>query len=249
MITKITRLQKYLHNLMKTFKTDYGNITCYENDIYFLEQLEKGKVFDQNMVETKLIPFLEKAETILDIGAHIGCHTLMYSKINSNANIYSFEPQSKLFSLLDHNLKFNNVRNVTILNNAVGNDIKQVHMESFITDGSNSNTDISYDGENMFNLGGLSIGSSGEEVSMITIDSLKLLGCDFIKIDVEGAEKLVLLGAQNTIKKYKPVICYECNEKTIQDNIKLSSHEIIKILGNYEIKELENSNYLAIPIS
>jgi FkbM family methyltransferase len=233
---------------MKTFETEYGKITCFENDIYFVEQLSKGKVFDQDMVEKDLQQYIQKADTILDIGAHVGCHTVMYANLNSNANIYSFEPQSKLFSLLEQNVIQNNIRNVTLLNNAVGNEIKTVHMESFITDGPNANQSFQYDGNTLYNLGGLSLGEQGEPVSMITIDSLNLMGCDYMKIDVEGAERMVLIGARNTIRKYKPVICYEYNYKHVPSTINMNSHDIIKSLGNYNIIELDNYNFLALPV-
>lgn len=46
------------------------------------------------------------------------------------------------------------------------------------------------DCEKEVNWGGLALGScsEGEEVEVITIDSLKLSACDFIKVDVEGME-------------------------------------------------------------
>ena len=37
-------------------------------------------------------------------------------------------------------------------------------------------------------------------VKMVTVDSLNLENVDYMKIDVEGAESLVLLGAAETIK-------------------------------------------------
>lgn len=51
---------------------------------------------------------------------------------------------------------------------------------------------------------------SGDEISMITIDSLKMK-VDFIKIDVEGMEYDVLKGAKETIRTHKPVIMIEEN--------------------------------------
>ena len=50
------------------------------------------------------------------------------------------------------------------------------------------------------NWGGLALGScsEGEEVEVITIDSLKLSACDFIKVDVEGMELPVLQARQKT---------------------------------------------------
>ena len=45
------------------------------------------------------------------------------------------------------------------------------------------------------------------------IDNLNLHGCDLIQLDVEGYELNALLGAIETIKKYKPVLCIEFCEK------------------------------------
>jgi FkbM family methyltransferase len=239
---------------MKIYNTDYGTIKCYENDFYFVNSLEKGILFDQEMIEKDLFKYIENADTILDIGAHIGNHTIAYAKINPAANIYSFEPQSKLFALLYENIIDNDIKNVTIMNNAVGNEIKQTYMNSSIADGPNADTDITYDCDKLLNLGGLSLCDSsttnvGEEVSMITIDSLNLQNCDYMKIDVEGAERMVIAGAANTIKKYKPIICYESNFKFVNSNIRLSVEEMLYSYGEYEITELDNYNFLAIPKS
>jgi FkbM family methyltransferase len=238
---------------MKTYNTNYGTIKCYDNDVYFVNSLEAGILFDQEMIEKDLYKYIENADTILDIGAHIGNHTIAYAKINPAANIYSFEPQNKLFSLLHENIIDNGIKNVTIMNNAVGNELKQTYMSSSISDGPNSNTDVTYDGKTLLNLGGLSLYSSddsmGEEVSMITIDSLNLQNCDYMKIDVEGAERMVIAGAANTIKKYKPIICYESNFKFVNSDIKLSVEEMLYNFGEYEITELDNYNFLAIPKS
>lgn len=230
---------------MNTYQTNYGNINCFENDYYFVQALSNGKVFDQDIIETELTPYIMKANTILDIGAHVGCHTIMYAQINPNANIYSFEPQTKLFALLDMNLKGNNIKNVTILNNAVGNEIKRIRMSNYVTDGPNNDKPLTYGGYDQ-NLGGLSIGIDGEEVSMVTIDCLNLTECDLIKIDVEGCEKMVIAGATNTIKKYKPVIFYESNHKRMVTPYTIDVHDMIRSLGDYEIRELCDNNYIAI---
>ena len=61
------------------------------------------------------------------------------------------------------------------------------------------------------NWGGLALGScsEGEEVEVITIDSLKLSACDFIKVDVEGMELPVLQGAAENLRKYRPILYVE----------------------------------------
>ena len=50
---------------------------------------------------------------------------------------------------------------------------------------------------------------SNTKVEVRTLDSFKLSRCDFIKIDVEGFEPAVLLGAIDTIKSCRPTIAFE----------------------------------------
>ena len=53
------------------------------------------------------------------------------------------------------------------------------------------------------------------EVDVVTVDDtvrkLALPTVDFIKIDVEGSEMAVLLGAENTLSKFKPILIFEVN--------------------------------------
>jgi hypothetical protein len=45
------------------------------------------------------------------------------------------------------------------------------------------------------------------------LDEIGLPGCDLLKVDVEGFEYAVLLGARKLIKKFKPVVIMECDKK------------------------------------
>jgi hypothetical protein len=56
----------------------------------------------------------------------------------------------------------------------------------------------------------------GNTIPQVTIDSLLLPACNFIKIDVEGDELAVLEGAAETIRKFKPIMCIESNPETLQ---------------------------------
>jgi FkbM family methyltransferase len=58
------------------------------------------------------------------------------------------------------------------------------------------------------NAGAHYIGGAGE-IEIITLDSLDLPGCDFLCLDVEGAEPLALHGAAETIRKFRPVVMME----------------------------------------
>jgi hypothetical protein len=56
--------------------------------------------------------------------------------------------------------------------------------------------------------GGIHVGGKGV-VPTVIIDELNLPSCGLIQLDIEGYEYFALLGAQNTIEKYHPVIIVE----------------------------------------
>jgi hypothetical protein len=90
-------------------------------------------------------------------------------------------------------------------------------IKHFNVDGNSVNID--YNSEDGINYGAVGLGDGGENVNMVTIDSLNLQQCDYIKIDVEGAEILVLTGALNTINQFHPIIFFEENGLTVSDEM------------------------------
>jgi FkbM family methyltransferase len=242
-----------------TNNTKFGNFSYFRNDHAFIVELYKGKIFEEDLI-AQIILFISHAKCMLDIGAHAGSHSFMYSKINPNAHIFSFEPQKEMFKLLNYNLyQNNNCTNVKTYNMAVGHIETITHMMENVTDGPTINNRVEYGTDSLYNLGGLSLGSSGESVNMITIDKFvqdNNLDVDYMKIDVEGAEPLVIRGAMNTIKKFKPIILFE-------DGVKNINHEMIQEFGNdilnfpsikqflndlnYRMIEIDSTNFIGIP--
>lgn len=231
---------------VKSFKitNDYGSIDYYINDEEMVKQITPNLFFEQEYVEQWLAPIIEKSNVALDIGAHCGSHTLMYKKINPDISVYAFEPQSMMYNLLCENIISNQLINVACYNKAVGNVSGTVEMNSYAFDGQNSREQIEYGTNNLYNLAGLEIGHGGESVEMVTIDDYDFPEVDFIKIDVEGYEPLVLEGAINTIKRCRPIISYESNSKRA-DGVTRSSHQILTNIG-YACTNVWGDNWLAI---
>jgi len=77
------------------------------------------------------------------------------------------------------------------------------------------------------NYGGLALGPSprGEPVPVMTVDSLRLPACQMLKIDVEGMEGEVIAGADETIRRCRPVIYVE------NDRVEKSAALIGQLLG------------------
>eukprot|EP00798_Chlamydomonas_sp_ICE-L_P014062 gene14062-20005_t len=59
------------------------------------------------------------------------------------------------------------------------------------------------------NYGGRSLGVGGEVVAMHTLDSFNITNLSLVKIDVQGAENLLIWGAKETILREKPAINIE----------------------------------------
>ena len=141
--------------------------------------------------------------TALDIGANIGAHTVPMAKlVGSNGSIIAFEPQRLMFQMLCGNVALNGLTNVQTFMQAVGKEAGTVEVPSLAFDVPN-------------NFGGMSLlsniepGFRHESVPIIALDQLNCPRCDFMKIDVEGMEQLVLEGAAMTLLRCQPLLYVE----------------------------------------
>ena len=177
----------YFGNNIKFFFNE-DNDNCAVN-----KSIRKGRIWEKTLINIYK-QYVNYNSVVLDIGANLGTHTIPLSLMCNN--VYSFEPQQKLFSLLKKTVEYNKLDNVKLFNNIVSNKSEELDF---------NNTGCGR--------GGLSkyrprLEGNITKENAITIDSLNLVKCDFVKIDVEGAEWDVLNGAHETINKYKPIIKY-----------------------------------------
>ncbi len=151
--------------------------------------------------------FVGKGDVFIDVGANIGLFTIKVA--GQAARVVAVEPGTDARGQLEANIALNGFTNVTVVpkalsdtegtavlhHNPVGDDPQAF---SLIDDG---------------NHGG------GEEVQLTTLDavvrSLGLTRVDCIKMDVEGAEDMVLAGGQETLNTYHPVVIFEMNCPTL----------------------------------
>jgi hypothetical protein len=91
--------------------------------------------------------------------------------------------------------------------------------------------------ERLHDIGGVHIAGEGYTPTIL-IDNLNLNGCDLIQLDIEGYEYKALLGAINTIKEYKPVLCIEFCEKWL-NRYNNNSNEILSLLQDLKYIQVE----------
>jgi FkbM family methyltransferase len=92
------------------------------------------------------------------------------------------------------------------------------------------------------------IGRNGEDVASITVDAL-VAGLppgpvSYIKIDVQGAEQLVLEGMQETLRTHKPAICIEIHPPSLQ-RFNTTFEKLVEFIGQsqYRVHEITPSGF------
>lgn len=189
---------------MELLSTRYGLISPYKQDDLISKALRLYGEWAQNEIDSMLM-FIRPGDSVLDIGAYIGTHTLAFAKhIGPSGTVYSFEPQSEAFRSLETCKQINGLTNVTIKNLALG---EGHHYQRKGSNLIHSHNDASFSlvrkGQNS--------SEEGARIEVVPLDALDLQSCDFLKIDVEGMEGMVLSGATNTVRKFKPTIFCETN--------------------------------------
>lgn len=190
-----------------------------------------------------------KKPIIFDVGANIGLYSICYSKIFDDPKIYAFEPVKKNYKTLISNIKKNKIKFIKAKNFGFLN--KKKNIKIGIPD---ANIHDRY--KDNINDGLFSIFAKKKEfkIKLVPLDLFvkenKINNIDFIKIDVEGAEGLVLDGARKSIKKFKPIIQLEFNKLTeILGKKKISyfqkfaqkyDYNIFYLVKNYKLKKKIN---------
>jgi FkbM family methyltransferase len=182
---------------MKITQLKGRSVATIENDTHIGKWiLESGRLdHDQNMLPL-LNAYIHKGFTVIDVGAYCGDHTEYYvNRVGRTGKVYAFEPNPPAFECLKYNM--DRYPNVACLNFGASD---EPHGMGIATD------------PNM----GASHAIDGDAVKCITIDSLNLTECHFIKMDCEGMEVKALDGARMTIAKHRPVMLIEINRGALE---------------------------------
>lgn len=227
---------------MQTFNTKYGLITLYKNEKFIGETFRKGFYWEERAM-LKLKEFIDPNKNILEIGGHCGTSSIVYASfLNEGKKVYVFEPQYNMYNLLVKNINQNNLQHKIIpynlgvfCYNGIGK------MNNIDLDGGGGIVQKRYNEEKDLgcNFGGIGLGKDGEEVNLVTIDSLNLQNIGFIHCDAQGAENFIFSKGIETIKKYKPLILYE-NNYTFEKTLHESQHFHSNVCKSYPMYKEES---------
>ena len=164
--------------------------------------------------------------TFWDIGANIGLYSIYATAKHKNLNVISFEPAMSNLRVLSRNISINNFSNrIKIFQVALSNkkNTFQEFNESIFQEGGSLNTfgeKFGFDGNLINKKNTYSI--YGTTLNYLVENEILEIP-DYIKIDVDGIEHLILSGANKFLKNDKiKGICVEINEKFLQQKKSIS---------------------------
>lgn len=168
---------------------------------------------EDNYVATLLVRFCEPGAVVVDVGANIGEMTFHFARsVGSQGRVFAFEPIPFLADAVARTAAINGMTQVTVANAAVSSQAGTLHIEA------------EYDKNNIVDSGGsrVTVEATNKSVPVATVvlDDwlLPQLGEDesisLLKIDVEGHELPVLLGAQRLLAAHGPALAIEIGHES-----------------------------------
>ena len=165
----------------------------------------------------------EKAQVYFDVGSNIGYYAIMAGRTNPDLDVYAFDPSPGPFAFLKDNIQENRLLKVKPFQLALSNENGTFSFQVAINP---KYTYLKYN----------SLGGSGhlqgtrEDNSpyMVSVEAMRLddfvlrhniRRLDLMKLDVEEAEHLVLMGAEKTLKTLRPIVVCEVFSTEMLENI------------------------------
>ena len=208
------------------------------------------KIFDEcdlflseglyGLVNDKVNVTVKPGDIVIDAGSWIGDFAA-YASVKG-AIVYAFEPSEKIFRILEKTAELNG----NIIPVKKGLSDKSTYTNFFeCTDASNSGANRLIVDEAV----AMSFTQPAHTIETIRLDDFvrenNLPRVDFIKCDIEGFERNMLAGAQETLRKFAPKLAL-CTYH-LPDDPKVMAELILKANPNYNIVQKRMKLFASVP--
>jgi FkbM family methyltransferase len=190
-------------------------------------------------VQSVLQRIVRRGMTVYDVGAYIGFFSLMLARLcGADGRVFAFEPEPANFQRLKRHIDYNSICNVIALEMAVLESSRIAYLEKVYP---------SFDSrmaEETLGNGTLGDKNNRQQGTVAKVTAISLddfvheqanPAPDVIKIDVEGAESKVLLGAGRILKEARPIIVCETHGDA-------RHQEVCQILNEHAYRIFDDEN-------
>jgi FkbM family methyltransferase len=202
----------------------------YTDDVFYQQRIANAGPYQKKNL-LRLRDLKPNARTIIDVGANIGMNTIEYATWAKT--VHSFEPTQQTYSMLERTVNLakqqgNSAKGWYPLNEGFADTTVtgDIHLYDVALSSASGTSEIIIKKDNAGHnyLDNLHLPTRTgqvrtrptqpptQTVQLRTLDSYGFEDVDIIKVDVEGHEFDVVLGAEQTILKYQPVVQLEMVE-------------------------------------
>lgn len=213
----------YFLKSLKPYKIEINGKSFFVKYRPFWEDVQKGKwepytfkIFDK---------FLDPDHSFIDIGAWIGATAFYGCQIARHC--YAIEPDPVAFRQLNYNLNMNsNLKSkISLYNFCISDKCGKVKLGNKSSFGNSMSTIMFKDFKNFLFVKSLTL----EKFLQLN----KIKDCNFIKMDIEGGEIIVLPSIRNFLKERKPTLHLSLHPQFFE-NKKKDSQLIIETISIYK---------------
>jgi FkbM family methyltransferase len=199
---------------------------------------------ERGFYEKHLISFfkdyLREGMHVIDAGANIGLYTVLAAKlVGPSGKVWAFEPSSENCRLLLTSVGHNKLTNVSLQPVALGSERGYAHFISAL----GSNGGMVEESRRILSHPSCRI------VPTARLDDFQIERVDLVKMDVEGAEGLLVKGAGELLERCRPVIATEFSEMLIP----ISGMTAAQFLDffrarNYTVFVVDRASHRLVPV-
>lgn len=213
--------------MIKSITVDKLGTVHYHEADYIGKELESNGIFESHVVK-QFEKIVKPTDIVVDIGANIGLHTLLLSKLAYK--VIAIEPCLENYMLLQENLFINKIFNVSSYMMGTSDKEETPQLVYY----SETNTGLArFENSSLVSVNDIRNIDRELRIQCMPLDNLNLKKVDLIKIDTEGYEYRTIVGAEKTIKAFKPIIVFE--------DWTGETFPLVESLG-YEIKNINNDD-------
>jgi FkbM family methyltransferase len=184
---------------------------------------------------------MRKDDVFVDVGANEGFFSVLASLASGGGRVFALEPQSRLVPVIEENLRLNGCRNATVSHLALSDrtGTATLHLQASTNTGSSG----------FFNARGRGLGR--EEVSTMKLDDYFTANhidrVRLMKVDCEGAEKLVMEGAHATLRaRTVDILAWEYHPGVISEDEMAQMDAYLKKCG-YVLLTINGQTIYCLP--
>lgn len=185
----ILEMPSMINNAIEIVKNDFFEIFLIN---HYTKDFPYGKI-------------IKPGQVLIDGGANIGAFSIPIATHVQDIKIIAFEPEPLIFETLIKNVELNNLKDKII---CYPFGLSDKESDLILKSNQNCFTMAQFSNKKIENNTILQLSKDENIVKCVSLDRfLEETGinrCDAIKLDIEGAERMALVGASTIIKKYNP---------------------------------------------